>query len=757
MICSRTSLITIVCVLTVWSPLFITKQFVSWDDHENYKNNPHLNNGILNIDNLKHLATPLLGVFEPVANLIKLIVITVSNTNVKTDSATPFLLCNLLIHILNTILIQKLIHVRSGKNTIQWTRVVIIIPVMFAIHPLRVEAVAWASCLPYQVATFFSLIGTICHEKNSHRIKALAFFCAVLSKSSSITVPVSLFVMDMWGTTADYSFKHVYASIRRNLTAIFMTACGVITAIWSNQESPKHHNLGIAPKIIRACYAWCFYLIKSIVPSNLNVIYMLPNGAIDGLNVLNWYDNWLPLSQPVLLVTILLLTCIFILLKKEVVPKGRFDTVDCDTRSMSRRWSMFVVSYTIVLLPCLGFIQHGYLTMAADRYSYLVSAVVIVPFLTIEFDRLCIHFSTNLILRRKLGTLSKSKQWHNRILTVAGFACISIFSKITRDQLGHWRSSIHLWKHASSLYPTSIELMGNLAEAYSQKGGIKLHKRSIALYEKAIRMSGKTASAQLHHMYAEALTNSNDIKLLALAKENYEKAISIDSMLSESMGSLAWWHEKNNEFDGGMVVYNYYKQAEETAMFATTKEGRLKKQRLKSKTMPNNILKSTAFYLGYGLAIDRIIKRQKQGLGDYALDIVLESSKEKYLKAISIDATAREAYYRLGKLETSIKIAHDWYDKALLHSPNGDHFVDVNFAKGNLYQRSGKDLQAIGSYLQAIKYEPNATDLRINCAISYRNAGELEKAKEMAQSILKLDSFHKKANWLIDVLNNPNI
>ena len=183
----------------------------------------------------------------------------------------------------------------------------------------------------------------------------------------------------------------------------------------------------------------------------------------------------------------------------------------------------------------------------------------------------------------------------------------------------------------------------------------------------------------------------------------------------------------------------------------------IKKQRLKSKTMPNNILKSTAFYLSYGLAIDRIIKRQKQGLGDYALDIVLESSKEKYLKAISIDATAREAYYRLGKLETSTKIAHDWYDKALLHSPNGDHFVDVLYAKGNLYQRSGKDLQAIVYYKIGIKYEPNATDLRINCAISYRNAGELEKAKEMAKSILKLDSFHKKANWLIDVLNNPNI
>ena len=345
-------------IVTVWSPLFLSRPFVNWDDNENYLNHPNIAGGLFN--NLQHIFSPLLGVIEPCANVVKLLVIAVTGTNVNDGSARPFLLCNLLIHCCNTMLIQKL---AVAKREFNWNRNLILIPALFAVHPLRVEAVAWASCLPYQVATFFSLLGCLCHETGRHRWKAFFFLCAVSSKASSITVPLSLFCTDMWSIT---NGNHVYRSIRCNLTSLFMTVCGVILAMWANQESPIVRNMGWDAKIVRACWAWWWYWLKSIIPTNLNVIYILPGGTVEHLNVMGWF-GWMPLSQPVLATCIVLTTCVGILLRAESIAPGRFDNKNADTRSFQRRWAMFLINYTIVLMPCLGLVQHGYLTMTADR------------------------------------------------------------------------------------------------------------------------------------------------------------------------------------------------------------------------------------------------------------------------------------------------------------------------------------------------------------------------------------------------------
>ena len=59
----------------------------------------------------------------------------------------------------------------------------------------------------------------------------------------------------------------------------------------------------------------------------------------------------------------------------------------------------------------------------------------------------------------------------------------------------------------------------------------------------------------------------------------------------------------------------------------------------------------------------------------------------------------------------------------------------------------------IDLYLKAIQIEPHATDLRINCALAYYSIGKSELALKMARSILRIDSFHRKASALIDEIN----
>ena len=332
---------------------------------------------------------------------------------------------------------------------------------------------------------------------------------------------------------------------------------------------------------------------------------------------------------------------------------------------------------------------------------------------------------------------------------------IGVYANLMRSQLTIWRSSTHLWEHASTLEPRSSELLGNLAEAYSNDAR---PKKAIQTFERALRMEGgeEKASAQLHHMFAECLKKVS--KHQERAKNHYEHALSRDPLLSESAASLAWWGEENKQLDGGEYVVQKYKQAEEIAMYGLTIEGRKKRVKSTSKTNPYNVLRSGPFWLSYGLAIDRLLKRQKNGGIAYNMNSdqgpTKLDSREKYLRAVALDPTMAEGHYRLSKLEEKAKDAHSRLDLALKHS--GRKMVDALFAKANLHHKNGQDIQAIPLYLDAIKFQPRATDLRINCALAYRDAGEYSKSIQMARSVLEIDSFHKKASMLVDELISPS-
>ena len=182
MMMNSRSIILVFVIILAWFPLFFPRAFVSWDDHENYTKHPQLSKSIISLnDVISILITPVLGTIEPFANIIKLLVVILTGWKPKLSSARAFLVTNLLFHAINTVLIAKLTTVRllyRYKKKLQLNRFNLIIPIFFAIHPLRVECIAWASCLPYQLATFWCLLGCILHETKYTRTNTIykAFF-----------------------------------------------------------------------------------------------------------------------------------------------------------------------------------------------------------------------------------------------------------------------------------------------------------------------------------------------------------------------------------------------------------------------------------------------------------------------------------------------------------------------------------------------------------------------------------------------------
>ena len=79
---------------------------------------------------------------------------------------------------------------------------------LFAVHPLRVEVVAWVSCQPYLLCTFFLLVAVMAylrsctrgatHRRTSLALSVAAFTAALLSKAPAIVLPLILIVIDVY-------------------------------------------------------------------------------------------------------------------------------------------------------------------------------------------------------------------------------------------------------------------------------------------------------------------------------------------------------------------------------------------------------------------------------------------------------------------------------------------------------------------------------------------------------------------------------
>ncbi|MBN2559578.1 MAG: tetratricopeptide repeat protein [Phycisphaerae bacterium] len=149
-----------------------------------------------------------------------------------------FHLTNLLLHVLNTALLFGLARRLSGSTF--WAALGALI---FGLHPLQVESVAWVAQRPTLLATLFSLLALICYTRygTTQRIRwfAAVTFCyaaAILSKPTFVGLPVVFLVLDVWPLRR-LTWRPI---VEKTPLFLLLIACGVVHYHLQSQVQPIH-------------------------------------------------------------------------------------------------------------------------------------------------------------------------------------------------------------------------------------------------------------------------------------------------------------------------------------------------------------------------------------------------------------------------------------------------------------------------------------------------------------------------------------
>jgi len=502
--------------------------FVGWDDEGNLLRNPHYRG--LNWEHLRWMfGTFYYTNYRPITWITY-------GFDYLLWGVEPFgyHLTSLLFHVVNAVLFyflafRLLLLVwpdNSPRSQIGSRVAAAFSALFFAIHPLRVESVAWVSARNDVVAGLFLLLTVICYlraadinAESRHRLwlgASIALYAlSLLSKGMGIGLPIVFLALDVYplrrmGIVPRDLLGQKGRKVWLEKLPFFALALGAgVLALIGKQQGglvAPLERYGLVERVMQSMYGLGFYVRKTIVPVGLSPLYELPRT----------FNPW---DWPFILsgVTVLALT-IGLVIARRHWPAGLTN------------W----ICYGAMLAPFLGIVQFGP-QMVADRYSY----------------HSCLGWA---ILLGGAILYSSRFRSGNRpsaavITLVVGLGVISLFGlgRLTWKQARVWGDTESLWKHAVAISPQSSIAHYNYGNALERRGEID---EAIKHYHEAIRTT--PAYIRAHNNLGIALERRGDLEG---AVEHYRQALRLDPTLAEAHYNLGSVLARRGELDQAILHF----------------------------------------------------------------------------------------------------------------------------------------------------------------------------------------------------------
>ena len=350
-----------------------------------------------------------------------------------------------------------------------------VVAALFALHPTRVESVAWVSERKDVLSAFFWMLALFLYAKRTRMVwVAIAFACALMSKASTVTLPFVLLLLDYWPLRRNEPLRKLIIE----KIPLFVLLIPAILMTLRAQSGAISSAVSLGGRIANTLISYVSYLRMLFWPADLAVFYP--------------YRMVIQTSGVVLAAVLLIAITIAALSVRKRAP---FITVG---------WLWFIGT----LVPMPGVVQAGQQSMA-DRFTYI-------PFVGL-FIAIVWAAYTFIPLKRELAIVAVA------VLVALGAA--------TFVQAGYWQNSETVFARAVAVTERNALANLNLGSALMERGAVKeagVHFRT------AVEIEPNNALAQNGLGVALAAVGDN-----ANAEKALRRAIELDPKLSHAYRKLA--------------------------------------------------------------------------------------------------------------------------------------------------------------------------------------------------------------------------
>jgi protein O-mannosyl-transferase len=676
-----------------------SNDFVNFDDEVYVTLNVHVQNG-LTWDSIKW------GALNPVAVNWHPLTVWSHMLDCQLFGLKPWghHLTNVVLHALNAALVFALLQQMTGAT---WRS--LLVAALFALHPLRVESVAWVSERKDVLSGFFGLLSLMAYARYAagsgakaksriqkgepggpspavvgqgsfapfppavyYGISLFWFALGLMSKPMLVTWPFVLLLLDYWplgrmqqeegsreneeaGRTLPALLRHFSPLLLRLLVEkvpFFLAAAvsSVVTFVVQQQGGAVRavQNFPVGVRCGNALISYCRYVGKLFWPTGLAVYYPHP-------------EHW-PLGMVLLAGGLILGLSVLVWMQRRRHPY------------LLVGWLWFLGT----LVPTIGLVQVGGQAMA-DRYTYLPSLGVLI---------LAIW-----------GAYELTRRWRYQVMasSVAGGAAIVLCLSLTRHQLGYWKNSEALWRHTLEVTENNPAAHNNLGNALYNKHQLE---EAIRQYQEAIRLAPNYAHA--HHNLGVALHQKGQTDE---AISQYRMALRFKPDYADARNNLGTALNEKGQIDEAIIQF-------------------LEAVRLKPDYAEG--------HNSLGAALHR------KGQMDEAVT--------QFQEAIRVNPDHAEAHYNLGTAfyqQGRIAEASSQYQEALRLKPDR---ADAHNSLGGVLYLSGQMSEAIRQFQEAIRLKPDYADAHNNLGIALYKTGQMDEAISQYQEVIRLEPDHAGAH-----------
>jgi protein O-mannosyl-transferase len=423
-------------------------------------------------------------------------------------------LTNLILHTLNALLVCWLFLLLGISRS-----VALLIALLFSVHPLHTEAIAWASARKDVLSAFFFLLSVnffLSYKKYDRQrfysSSIVAFLLALLAKVVAAVLP-GILLLIFYRTESINGKKWA----KELSPFVALSVIFIVIALIGKQSALSDSSL--LQMILMATKSTVFYLQKLMIPTGLSVLY--PYTGEFGIA-----DFVVPIGVSLVLVTVML----FSLVRKKGLGLG-------------------LGFFFLTLLPTFtNFSKGGDFYFASDRYAYLPSIGILFILAHCMNTGIREYWNTRFFKLPNIPVLKYA----------SALLVISTFGWMSHTQAAVWSSSEQLFQHAVDLYPNTHVAHNNLGNIYYRRDeleealaeynvalSIRDHHRTRSNYAAVLRKQGKIEEALRE--YDNVLSKNSNSKeahfglgLLAAQQGNtgqavasYSRALELDPSFAE--------------------------------------------------------------------------------------------------------------------------------------------------------------------------------------------------------------------------------